>query len=258
MKILPPPEITPQIEARFWRLVRKGDGPDDCWEWISGRWKHTGGARKGEPSYGIFKIKVGRKWQRFKAHRIAYLIVCGRFPDDLACHRCDNEGCVRPDHLFDGTPAANSADMVAKGRQIKGSSVPPERRARGSRSAHAKLTEAQVADLLIRYQAGESIPRIAASLGMSRCTIWEIIRGKNWIHVERPADLQPPTIARGERQGSAKLTADQVREIRRRYDAGESRRDIAIAFGLHTVYVSNIGLRKTWAWLPEGGPSTAA
>jgi hypothetical protein len=54
--------------------------------------------------------------------------------------------------------------------------------------------------------------------------------------------------ARGERNGFAKLTPEQVAEIRRRYAAGGvSQQSLADEFGFGQSTISHIVLRETWA-----------
>jgi hypothetical protein len=52
--------------------------------------------------------------------------------------------------------------------------------------------------------------------------------------------------ARGERNPRALITAEQVREIRRRYGEGETQASIGHAFGLAQPAVSDIVLRRNW------------
>ena|SRR6185436_4498635 len=56
--------------------------------------------------------------------------------------------------------------------------------------------------------------------------------------------------ARGERHGSARLTADQVIEIRRRYSGGELQRELGMQFGITQAMVSAIIRRENWRHLP--------
>jgi hypothetical protein len=81
-----------------------------CIEWT--------GARVAS-GYGHRYIKgTGRANARYEyVHRAAWEEANGPIPDGVfVLHRCDNPACYRLDHLFLGTAADNSADMVAKGR----------------------------------------------------------------------------------------------------------------------------------------------
>lgn len=57
--------------------------------------------------------------------------------------------------------------------------------------------------------------------------------------------------AKGIWAGKSKLKPEQVYEIRRRGDAGESRVVLAVQFEVTNVSISDIICRKTWKWLPE-------
>ena len=91
---------------RFWDKV---DRSGECWLWT--------GARDAR-GYGRFQIETRRCAY---AHRLVYEWTHGAVPAGLlVCHRCDVRHCVNPLHLFVGTHADNSQDMVRKGRSMKG------------------------------------------------------------------------------------------------------------------------------------------
>lgn len=133
------------------------DKSGECWLW-------TGAcARNG---YGAFShASVTRR-----AHVVA-LELDGRMPakGEYACHHCDNPACVRPSHLYAGTPAQNSADAVARGRVQ-----------RGERQHMAKLTERAVRE--IRASSAGSI-ELAKRYGVSCAAVYMVRSGKTWKHV---------------------------------------------------------------------------
>lgn len=153
--------MDPKIAERFWLKVEKSDG---CWVWT--RKKHVAG-------YGLFKLDGSM----IRAHRFAWEIVNGPIPPGLhVCHHCDNPPCVRPDHLFLGTPKDNAADKVAKGRHRCG---PP----RVGQVTTSKLTEDGVREARRRHAAGESYRVLAGYYGVSLDTIRDAVRGFSWKHV---------------------------------------------------------------------------
>lgn len=146
---------------RFWAKVRKGEG---CWEWTATR------IRSG---YG--HVRVGRRLSL--AHRVSWEIHFGAIPDGLCVlHHCDNPPCVRPDHLFLGTVADNSADMVVKGRQCRGEHRPA-----------ARLAADDVACARALNRAGASQHSLARAFGISHTSMRRALLGTKWRSVEAPA-----------------------------------------------------------------------
>lgn len=139
---------------RFWEKVQK---TDECWLWT--------GAINSSNGYG--RIRHNKY-----THRVSYEFHFGAIPKGLfVCHRCDNPPCVRPDHLFLGTPGDNMRDMHSKQRQACGS-----QRSR-------LLTEDQVAAIRQRYAAGERQCVLAREYTVSPVTMHNIVHNKTWRHV---------------------------------------------------------------------------
>ena len=130
-----------------------------------------------DSGYGVF-----RDGKQGAAHRWAYRTEVGPVPTGMfVCHKCDNPPCVRPDHLFLGTPNDNVQDRERKGR---GAETPL-----GEKNPRAVLTEAQVLDIRQRYQDGESQTRLSVTFGVHRNTIAAIVRGRIWSHLPLGMEL---------------------------------------------------------------------
>lgn len=96
-----------QMRSLAERLMEKVVKTEGCWLW-------TGSVTK--KGYG--QISQGRRGLRpIQVHVASYEIHVGPVPDDkCVLHECDTPNCIRPDHLFLGTEADNTHDMMRKGR----------------------------------------------------------------------------------------------------------------------------------------------
>lgn len=151
--------IPPKIVQRFWKSVYKAEA---CWLWL-----HT------KNQYGYGYIRYNNK--SYSAHRLSWMLHNGSIPDGiLVCHRCDIRNCVNPEHLFLGTHADNSLDMVEKGRSL-----------RGERKRNAKLNKEKV--LAIREKCSKpdvNWSHVAKEFGVTRSTIKRVHNREWWKWVE--------------------------------------------------------------------------
>ena len=93
------------LEKFFEKVEKQQSG---CWEW-QGLTDNNG--------YGRFNFDG----KQSSAHRFSAKYLGNSIIDKMiVCHKCDNPGCVNPDHLFVGTIQDNKNDQIRKGRQPAG------------------------------------------------------------------------------------------------------------------------------------------
>lgn len=119
--------------------------------------------------YGVIRFRC----KDIKAHRVTWEGINGPIPKGkIVRHKCDNPGCVNPDHMELGTHAENSRDMTDRNRQAK-----------GEKNAAAKLTEDNVKEIRILRSLGMGLSELARQYKVTPTLIQSIDKRKIWKHI---------------------------------------------------------------------------
>lgn len=152
---------------------------------------------------GHMKVSVVTDEGRYRtthAHVLVAAAFHGPRPDGFVTRHMNGNGADnRPENLAYGTGVDNAADALSHGTQV-----------RGSRQHLAVLSEMQVRHLkLLRVEQGCSMNKLAALFEVSKSTVFDILKGRTWGHVEPTGDIRRQhliELAPGERKTSAGRT----------------------------------------------------
>jgi hypothetical protein len=205
-------------------------GNNECWTWTAARSPH---------GHGVFHWD-GRNWP---AHRLALAWVERRCSVSLhALHDCGNAPCVNPAHVYWGTQKQNSADRKRHGTYFCGETHP-----------NAILTNKLVTEVWNSYHlTDERIEDIVSRTGVKHGSVMAILSRSVWRHITDSLTPKKPRPFRGEfgsRHWRSWLTEDDVRSLRKRYDAGEKFSALAAEIGMAKAACWRICTRRAWKHL---------
>lgn len=162
------------LEDKFWSKVDRRSF-DECWPWTAGCKGH---------GYGNFCLCPGDLGVERKtwvgAHRLAYRLVYGYWPEPKALHGCDNPPCCNafnPAHVHSGTMKLNFDEMVQRDRHSSHFRF-------GDEAAQSKLTSVQVLEMRALYAGGGvTYVELAERYGITFQHVGCIVTRKSWTHV---------------------------------------------------------------------------
>jgi hypothetical protein len=155
-------ECTELQKEKFFKALVKNN---DCLEWHNAKM-----------SNGYGQVRIGSRTTKDSkvvlTHRLAYYLANGELNNGLmVLHKCDNRICCNPEHLYQGTAADNSKDMVARNRQVI-----PDRK--GEKNGRAVLNKSIVDEIRkLNLSNAETVRKF----NISKSQAHRILTYKQWV-----------------------------------------------------------------------------
>lgn len=256
-----------RLEFLIQSIKDHGDS-EKCLEWPFTRTR--GG-------YGMLRCEAGRK----TAHRLAFEIFNGTIPDgQWVRHKCDNRGCYSPRHLELGDRAANVADMMARGRYKNGwkdgqrfpvlatpnlaNFLAETVRAHGLSNSCLEWPaslDGRGYGQVIFQGIRSTVSRVAYELfyGVAPGSFHVLHRCDNrkcyaaaHLFLGTNANNMADKCAKGRNKAPSKLTIFEAKEIRHRYEDGDSVKDLSSDFHVCAGTIRACVQGITWKQLGGG------
>jgi hypothetical protein len=136
-------------------------------------WKQLKPRPLGDKGYLRICFRKEGKTYEFLIHRLACEAFHGPCPEGMETRHWDNNRSNNAaTNLLWGTRTDNMGDKVRHGTSPQ-----------GSRNAMAKLTDAQVLEIVSLSAAGQTGKAIASRFGISRSIVCNILKGDRWSHL---------------------------------------------------------------------------
>lgn len=204
------------MEELLKRINPMLDKTTDCWLWL-------GDTRKG---YG----RISWKGTGTILHRLTWVLSGGEIPEGhVIRHKCRNKNCCNPEHLETGTNKENTMDRYRDDTILF-----------GERHPRSKFTEQQIREIRLSPLSGKEL---ATQYNTTKTTITEIKLKKTWGWFEPDGHVVVLEEAKGERSPHAKLTAEQVREIK---ISTKTQTELGQEYGVGKQTIADILHNKTW------------
>lgn len=102
----------------------------------------------------------------YRLNRLQWKLCFGEVPKDrVVAHKCNNKGCINPEHLYLTTSQENSTDAARDGLYLKGEDHPK-----------TKWKDAEILHMLKLYNEGNTQQTIADLYGISQSRVCECIK----------------------------------------------------------------------------------
>jgi hypothetical protein len=200
------------VSERFFKRFAI-DSDTGCWNW-------TGA--KNAKGYGVIGGKIdGKRYapagQMMLAHRVSWILHFGEIPEGsgahgmIVMHKCDNPGCVNPQHLRLGTQSENVLDMDRKGRRTT-------RALSGVEHGRAIIKDQAVIDLICSTQG--KTKELAERFGVS-VNVVKQIRQRNGLGSETPEKFRAKNLPQ-EVIDHIRSTPPGTRGLTKKYGLGKT------------------------------------